>query len=75
MIELSFVIIVALQCLVALSDWRSGLLPCIFLDVIRDPVRKLEGQPLWIKLPAMALWLAVFARAYSSEHHRMLDLP
>lgn len=75
MLEVAYAIVVAIACLRALNDWRSGLLLCLLLDVLRDPVRKLStGQPIWITLTAAALWLAVLLRAWSGEAPRMREL-
>ena len=46
--------------LTSLIDWRLGLLYCVLLDGLRDPVRKLfPDAPVWITLTMGGLWMLV----------------
>ena len=54
---LVYYIVVGLGALVALTDWRAGLLIAIVLDCIRDPVRKLaDGEPTLATYCVCAIW-------------------
>lgn len=55
--------------LIALSDWRAGILACVLVDVIRDPVRKLDpGHPVFITVAGALVWAAVFVSMYQRHH-------
>ncbi|NCD23192.1 MAG: hypothetical protein EOL90_09665 [Spartobacteria bacterium] len=56
-------------CLVALFNWRWGILAAILVSLLQDPLRKLiPGAPAYLVMVAMPIWLAtVLSAAYSRE--------
>ncbi|MCA9030631.1 MAG: WD40 repeat domain-containing protein, partial [Planctomycetaceae bacterium] len=59
-----FVAGLILTCVATLHDWRKGLLYCVVLDSLRDPVRKLiPDAPVWFTLVMGLLWLVILLRA------------
>ncbi|WP_182864974.1 hypothetical protein [Stieleria mannarensis] len=55
--DLIFYIIVAIGALVAIADWRSGLVIAIVLDCLRDPIRKMtEGEPTTLTYCVCVIW-------------------
>lgn len=75
MILIGYYLFVAFSAALALVDWRKGVLLCLVIDAVRDPLRKLvPGQPVLMTLVVGVVWLAVFAGAYTRERDRMLSL-
>ncbi len=67
-VEYLFLALTGVGCLIAISNWRMGVYVGIFLDVLRDPARKLcEGQSITITLAGAAVWIFVAWRAWSTE--------
>ncbi|MEO1617957.1 MAG: hypothetical protein AAFV88_19035 [Planctomycetota bacterium] len=55
--EIFFYILVGIGSLVAITDWRAGLMIAIVLDCFRDPVRKLsDGEPTLLTYCVCAIW-------------------
>lgn len=64
----TFLISLLATIVVSLQDWRTGLLYCVLLDAMRDPVRKLLPEaPIWVTLCLGAMWLMIMFLA-SREH-------
>jgi hypothetical protein len=62
------VALVVVATMVAVKDWRLGLLLAIAVGMIQDPLRKLTtGAPPFLVLSSVPIWLAVYARVLSSE--------
>jgi hypothetical protein len=56
-----YFLFVVLSCLLGLANWRRGIYLAILVDILRDPVRKLdESQTVLITLSVGAIWGAVF---------------
>lgn len=54
---LIYYIAVGIGALVAIADWRAGLMAAIVLDCIRDPARKLsEGEPTLATYCVCVVW-------------------
>ncbi|MEO1524557.1 MAG: hypothetical protein AAFX06_03935 [Planctomycetota bacterium] len=67
--ESIFYVVVATATLLALVDWRSGLIAAIVLDCFRDPVRKLsEGEPTLITYCVCSIWGAAFVNLIFSNN-------
>lgn len=67
---LTFVLLLAgAGCLVALFNWRWGILAAILVSLLQDPLRKLTpGTPAYLVMVSMPIWLAtVLSAAYSQE--------
>ena len=61
-----------LATLIALVDWRIGLILCIIFDGIRDPIRKITPEyPVIITLTIVGLWLATFLGACLKQSDRL----
>jgi hypothetical protein len=72
MILATYYSLVCLSCAVSFIDWRKGLLLCLVIDVVRDPMRKLvPGQPVHMTLAVTLVWLVVFLAAATQERHRL----
>lgn len=53
-------------CFLAFSNWRNAVYAAIFLDFLRDPVRKLdEEQSVVITVSILMLWVIIAAMAYT----------
>lgn len=43
----------------AVVSWRQGVLLCLLVDLLRDPIRKLmPGYPVWVTVSVAVVWLA-----------------
>jgi hypothetical protein len=74
-VEYGFLTLVAMSCLVAVTNWRTALYLCLIIDVVRDPVRKLmDDQPVWITVAGAIPWVVVMLRAFSSEQQELRDI-
>jgi hypothetical protein len=68
MIEGVWYVLVAVCCVIALSNWRVGIYLGVLLDCLRDPARKLaDDQTVLITLTGVAVWGAVILRAYQEQ--------
>jgi hypothetical protein len=65
-------IVFGLSSLIALIDWRIGVILCMMFDSIRDPVRKITPEyPLVITLTIAGLWVATFMGALMNSRPRL----
>lgn len=73
--------LVALSCLAALSNWRLGLLLCVFIGIIQDPIRKVTlGTPAHLTIAFMPVYACAFFNLCSTtpllrsfrQHHSSL---
>lgn len=68
MIAIIYHLCTGLATLIALFDWRIGLILCVLFDGIRDPVRKVTpNYPLIISLTVVAIWSATFLGAIMQQ--------
>jgi len=59
--------VLGIAILVALDDWRAGLLLVIPVGFLQDPLRKLApGQPIYFLTMAAAVFLLAFASMWMS---------
>ena len=59
-LEVTWYLLAAGVCLLAVSDWRKALYAGILIDVLRDPVRKLVPlEPVLITLSGAAVWAVI----------------
>lgn len=66
--ESVYYLILGLCLLATIANWRLGVLLCILMDVIRDPVRKLsDGQSVMVTATAGVLWVGVFLGLAASQ--------
>ncbi len=73
--DLLLIGLVGVCCLVSLLNWRQGLYMGIFLDVLRDPVRKLtSGEPAWMTQVMVPVWAAIFVGCMIQETGVARDL-
>ena len=62
-----FLVAIAIGCVVAISDWRKGLLVAIVLDCVRDPVRKLTpDEPTVLTYIVCLVWGSAFLNLFLS---------
>ncbi len=71
--ELIFWSVVALSCLVALRDWRAGLLTIVVVGLLQDPMRKIvPGTPIVYTIAFTPIYasciLAFFARRWGETN-------
>ncbi len=72
LVEYAFYGLVGVALLLALTNWRAALYVCIFVDILRDPVRKLaEGHSVWITQSVNLVWVAVGLAVLLGEQRRM----
>ncbi len=68
MIEIGFFGLVAVCTLIAISNWRVGLYLAIFVDVARDPIRKLsESHSVLLTVVGTLVWVGVLIGAMNSD--------
>lgn len=71
----AYIAIVVVACILALANWRTAVLACLVIDVIRDPIRKLtEDQPVWITLAGNLPWGVILLSAYGREQRELLAI-
>ena len=64
MIETVYFGVIACLTLVALTNWRWGIYLALFVDVARDPIRKLsDSQSVWMTVGGVLVWGGVFLGA------------
>jgi hypothetical protein len=74
MLEMYAVILFA-ACVLALVDWRIGIYAAVFIDLIRDPFRKLiDDQPVAVTVSGCAVWGIVLIRVMISEQNELKRL-
>lgn len=72
MITMFYFALLAASCLLALADWRKAIYPAIFLDFLRDPVRKLDpGEPVTITISVLALWGVITLSAWVQSRQQI----
>ncbi len=65
MVALGYLAILGITCLLSIANWRQGVVLAVIIDVLRDPARKLmPGQPVWVTLSLLLVWVCVFIGAY-----------
>jgi hypothetical protein len=61
-------ILVFVACVLTLRDWRSGLLSCVVIGLLQDPVRKITpGTPPYLLLAFMPVYLIMFLLLFSKR--------
>jgi hypothetical protein len=61
---LSFLLLVAIACTVALTDWRRAWLLAILVGVLQDPARKLTpGMPVYLTFSIIGIYAAILIGA------------
>lgn len=56
---------VCVSCLVAFSNWRSGLFPCILVAIIQDPIRKVTPEsPAYLTLAFVPVMFAMMVNLW-----------
>ena len=59
-------------CLVALFNWRRGVLAAILLGLLQDPLRKvIPGTPAYLVMASAPIWLCTMCSAAFSGHLRI----
>jgi hypothetical protein len=67
-LEVTWYLLAAGVCLLAVSDWRKALYAGVLVDVLRDPVRKLVPlEPVLITLSGAAVWAVIVLVAVLSN--------
>lgn len=68
MIEIGFIGAIVVCSLIAISNWRLGLYLAIFMDVARDPVRKIsESHSVFLTVAGTLIWGGVLLGAMNSD--------
>jgi hypothetical protein len=61
-------IFVAISAVVALQNWRLGLLLCVVVGVLQDPVRKVTpGTPIYLTLAFVPIYAAMFLNLWTTH--------
>jgi hypothetical protein len=67
-VAILLMILVFVACLMTLRDWRSGLLWCVVVGLLQDPVRKMTpGTPPLLQLAFMPIYLTMFIQLLSGR--------
>ncbi len=67
MLTIFLLLVVAVSCLVALVNWRWGVLFCIVVGLLQDPVRKVTpGTPAYLTLAFLPICFAMLGTLWSS---------
>ena len=71
------ILLIAAACLVALFNWRWGILAAILVSLLQDPLRKvIPGVPAYLVLASAPIWIcAMLSAAFRQElsPHRFLN--
>ena len=68
MFSACFVAFVGVSCLVALQNWRWGLLLCVVIGLLQDPVRKVTpGCPAYLLLLTIPVYASAFFALVSQQ--------
>ncbi len=70
MIDLTWLMLclLALCSAVAFVNWRQAILLTIFLDALRDPIRKLTPeQPVWMSQAIVLVWFIILLNCLSQD--------
>lgn len=55
-----YYLMVAFCFFIGVANWRAGLYCCVLMDLVRDPIRKIDpDQPVIITVAANVIWLGV----------------
>jgi hypothetical protein len=62
-------LMVAAGCLVALFNWRRGVMAALFVGLLQDPLRKIiPGTPAYLVMASSPIWLfAVCSAAFANQ--------
>ncbi len=61
-------VIVAASSLLALQNWRLGLLCCFIVGVLQDPVRKVTpNTPIYLTLAFLPIYVAMFVNLWTTR--------
>ncbi len=61
MYSLALLALVTVSCLVALQNWRTGLLLCVIVGMVQDPIRKvIPGTPPYLVMAFVPVYAAMF---------------
>ncbi len=64
MLWISFILI-AFGCMVAVYNWRWGILAAVIVGLVQDPLRKMIPEtPGFMAMASVPVWLAVFAATF-----------
>ena len=67
MYSLILIAIVVVSVLVALQNWRLGMLLCIIVGVIQDPIRKVTPDtPIYLTLAFVPIYMAMFVNLWTT---------
>jgi hypothetical protein len=62
MAAILLLLLVGISCVLTLREWRTGLLLCVVIGVLQDPVRKMTpGTPPFLLLAFLPVYLTMFA--------------
>ena len=57
-------LLVAVSCLIALANWRWGILAAVAISFLQDPLRKMiPGAPAYMTMAASPIWLCALTSA------------
>jgi hypothetical protein len=75
MLEYLFYLLVAFVILMAFVNWRAALYMCIVLDILRDPIRKMDvSHSLLIAQSVNIVWAVITLIVVAKERSRIRDL-
>src|ERR1700689_5021410 len=61
-------VVVAGSVLVSLQNWRVGLLCCLLVGVLQDPIRKVTpNTPIYLTLAFVPIYVAMFANLWTTR--------
>src|SRR5260370_4294129 len=61
MYSVGLLALVAVACLIALQNWRMGLLLCVVVGLLQDPIRKVTpGTPAYLVMAFVPVYAAMF---------------
>src|SRR5579859_5745889 len=61
MYSVGLLALVAVACLIALQNWRIGLLLCVVVGLLQDPIRKVSpGTPAYLVMAFVPVYVAMF---------------
>src|SRR5439155_25166748 len=66
--RLALLAVVAVSVVVALQNWRLGLLLCVVVGVLQDPIRKVTpGTPIYLTLAFVPIYAAMFVNLWTTR--------
>ena len=67
--------IIVICCAAAVSNWRYGVYAAVFLDVLRDPIRKLTpGEPALMTQAMIPVWALILASCIAQQPSVLREL-